>query len=827
MKYLKPMGKKLLSCSYILHIGFLFFFLCMHIKSAEAQISITGTYPHEVVFTSENSTINNSLARISLSDISMVSPGYTGETEEWFEADNGTTEAGNFYIETGNGELSVGQFSADSGSSFSVSYKNESAHDFESLNIAFDFIHGEFADEHLYTLLSRVNGSAWKRVDGGEIRASSLSSGSEDWNSFSVQLHMNDIYLRKNDQIDLRWISNTDSPGRLWLPLALQRVEVSPYAVTRDPIKKGSLIVTEILPQTLQDDESIEYIEIYNPTEEPVPVKGLTIQGELGETVIQKNAIIAPYSFFVVANEAATLKSEIRADYTYTGVINPEVQGAVAIRSQDTEIANISYRTPEQGMALELNQAKHSFDGYSSMEYLEPSVQQITSGLRGSPGLSGTTVRMFTKEIQEPGWYLVSPPGHLIEELNRNSSISFSGMDKAPVLARDLSVSEPFFMYKEGQDPATIYTEAVPEREALSFTSSLNEDAVVAGFTSPETFRISNIINGNDERAAPALKVWSPSEQRFKLLFDEEDKISGWDPVILNKSVSQSLHVDTTGRQASGSGLSRYLRFRLYEEKGNSRTMLDDGALLGFLRQSNRQEELRYDLPKLLPVWTEEDETELRSLIYLTSPENNQISTSFSHLPFELDQVYKVRLGHFAAGPPGNFTLDWSQFKEIPEEWIFTLEDTYTGRVVDMKEQTSYNFRASGGNRIELNESNSAFIPFKPVQNERFLITLEPYEDLFSNSEEVSQPDDVELHQNYPNPFNPATTISFYLPEERSVRLGIYNVVGQQVALLIDDTVTSGEHSVPWNASEMPSGIYIVQLEMGNRMLTRKITLIK
>jgi len=119
---------------------------------------------------------------------------------------------------------------------------------------------------------------------------------------------------------------------------------------------------------------------------------------------------------------------------------------------------------------------------------------------------------------------------------------------------------------------------------------------------------------------------------------------------------------------------------------------------------------------------------------------------------------------------------------------------------------------------------------FKTVEEtdySRFFVRVSSSGQLGSFERDDVSPESIELRQNYPNPFNPTTTVVFYLPNSTQVRIGVYNVVGQQVGVLVDDFMSSGEHSVIWNAMDMPSGIYIVQLETGNTVKTRKITLIK
>lgn len=84
-----------------------------------------------------------------------------------------------------------------------------------------------------------------------------------------------------------------------------------------------------------------------------------------------------------------------------------------------------------------------------------------------------------------------------------------------------------------------------------------------------------------------------------------------------------------------------------------------------------------------------------------------------------------------------------------------------------------------------------------------------------------------ELSQNYPNPFNPATTIKFTMPNAGNVRLTIYNVIGQEVAHLVNGYREAGQYSVNWNASNLSSGIYIYRLEANNNIITKKMALLK
>jgi len=74
-------------------------------------------------------------------------------------------------------------------------------------------------------------------------------------------------------------------------------------------------------------------------------------------------------------------------------------------------------------------------------------------------------------------------------------------------------------------------------------------------------------------------------------------------------------------------------------------------------------------------------------------------------------------------------------------------------------------------------------------------------------------PKKYELSQNFPNPFNPATRFNFSMPKQSYVSLSVYNILGQEVAALVNEIKPAGYYSISWNASKLPSGIYFVKME--------------
>lgn len=95
-----------------------------------------------------------------------------------------------------------------------------------------------------------------------------------------------------------------------------------------------------------------------------------------------------------------------------------------------------------------------------------------------------------------------------------------------------------------------------------------------------------------------------------------------------------------------------------------------------------------------------------------------------------------------------------------------------------------------------------------------------------------SLPQDFRLYENYPNPFNAETTICYDLPIQRNVILTIFNAIGQEVDVLVDENQLPGQYSYRWNGqntrgANVPSGIYYIRLKAGDWIVTRKMILLK
>ena len=88
-------------------------------------------------------------------------------------------------------------------------------------------------------------------------------------------------------------------------------------------------------------------------------------------------------------------------------------------------------------------------------------------------------------------------------------------------------------------------------------------------------------------------------------------------------------------------------------------------------------------------------------------------------------------------------------------------------------------------------------------------------------------PTSFALLQNYPNPFNPTTTVGYQIPNQSYVTLKIFDVLGREVVVLVNEKKDAGRYSVQWNASAMPSGIYFYRIQTGQFTETKRMILMK
>tara|TARA_R110000868_G_scaffold304437_14_gene565167 strand:- start:3917 stop:7564 length:3648 start_codon:yes stop_codon:yes gene_type:complete len=248
--------------------------------------------------------------------------------------------------------------------------------------------------------------------------------------------------------------------------------------------------------------------------------------------------------------------------------------------------------------------------------------------------------------------------------------------------------------------------------------------------------------------------------------------------------------------------------------KSSAHLMFSDDAKLGKDRE---------DAYKLLPISGIGDYIELSTISSKGDKFSiNNLPRNFG-IPIEIPLSIDAFKDGYSISKALNFEI--SSMENIPLGWRIFLRDSQTGTMIELNESSIYPFEFVGAyGKVAPNHkvmSKPQITSKASPQSARFSIIIEPGEDA------NGLPDSFELSQNYPNPFNPSTNIEFSLPIQSQVSLIVYDLLGRQVALLENGELEAGIHTYRWDASNLASGIYIYRLVSDQKVVTKKMTLIK
>ncbi len=183
----------------------------------------------------------------------------------------------------------------------------------------------------------------------------------------------------------------------------------------------------------------------------------------------------------------------------------------------------------------------------------------------------------------------------------------------------------------------------------------------------------------------------------------------------------------------------------------------------------------------------------------------------------------------------GGFQFEIMSFSPIDDHLkLITLPDGWSMSYTSNNSiYTLFAFDQTGENsinKVEFTFDNSSIISLKDVivsSANGFEIPIN-YRSSKSEFIEIALPDRPMIQELYPNPFNPLLSISFSIPSEETITVTVYNMMGEKVVTLMDNVyATSGFHSLKWNASKHPSGMYFIQVQTPSVIDTKKALLIK
>jgi hypothetical protein len=198
------------------------------------------------------------------------------------------------------------------------------------------------------------------------------------------------------------------------------------------------------------------------------------------------------------------------------------------------------------------------------------------------------------------------------------------------------------------------------------------------------------------------------------------------------------------------------------------------------------------------------------------------IYTDSSLIPVELSNLT-------ANANNGNIELNWSTATELNNSG-FEVQRLQNNKITKLQEWEKIGFVPGYGTTAE-----SHFYQYidEEVENGTYSYRLKQvdFDGSYSYSKTVeavvNQPVVFSLKQNYPNPFNPVTNIQYEVASIQFISLKVYDVLGNEVATLVNEEKPEGDYEVEFNATGLSSGLYFYQLQAGNYISTKKMIFMK
>jgi hypothetical protein len=217
-----------------------------------------------------------------------------------------------------------------------------------------------------------------------------------------------------------------------------------------------------------------------------------------------------------------------------------------------------------------------------------------------------------------------------------------------------------------------------------------------------------------------------------------------------------------------------------------------------------------------------------------------QLGYSPTYVSVRKNQIYQNSTSNLFVSPQANYGIQPPYGLSFNNNTIAGIHDIPGAKIDIYKadlnggKPSAYQWLGSttvGGNSVFSYEITDptveavSLVATTALGNSSGFAFLQLLTDVEKENDEI--PSEFSLKQNYPNPFNPFTTISFSISNEEFVMLKVFNSLGEEVAELVNEIKPAGNYSVPFNAGQLPSGIYFYKIAAGNFFQTRKMMLVK
>ena len=217
----------------------------------------------------------------------------------------------------------------------------------------------------------------------------------------------------------------------------------------------------------------------------------------------------------------------------------------------------------------------------------------------------------------------------------------------------------------------------------------------------------------------------------------------------------------------------------------------------------------------------------------LSSGSSTDVLSDITEIIFEGSpegDILPVELTNFYAQVSDNsITLFWQTATEV-NNYGFQIQRSVISDQLSEKEWVDIGFAEGHGNSNSLKEYS--FIDISPLNGAveyrlKQMDTDGSYEHSKTITVELGIPTLYSLKQNYPNPFNPTTIIAYQIPKEGLVSLKVYDVLGREVSILVNENKDAGKYAVEFNSIRLTSGTYFYRLTSGSYTETIKMIILK
>lgn len=342
------------------------------------------------------------------------------------------------------------------------------------------------------------------------------------------------------------------------------------------------------------------------------------------------------------------------------------------------------------------------------------------------------------------------------------------------------------------------------------------------------------------------MQIWNPTTKTYTLVTEAAgagDVIAAWQGFFVERTTtgagataltfpaaSRQGHagafVGKTGEAAAAARLG--LELVAYGRDG--REQARDAAVALYFDQDAHDGWDAYDASKLASL----DQTRYALLQIQAERGGDRVALAQASRAFPLRQPQVFELALQTKGLDGPAELRWPRWEGLPAEWEILLEDTETGRRIDLREASSYRFTVSspaaktaGGGllgRVQGAPGGPVVLPAASVQAAaRFRLHVSPAAGLTPH--EV--PEALQLEAPYPNPAATETHVRLHLPDAGTVRLALFDVRGRQVQALAETTVEAGVHTLRVPVDTLAPGLYLLRLQAPGHTEVRPLMVVR